>query len=123
MMRIQNLNENTKKNLLEDLLKRSPNQYTEYENRVSAILADVKEKKDEAIFDFTKRFDGAEITADTIEVTEEEIAEAYELVDQSLITIIRKAKENQQITIHPRNTIIQGQHGIFKHEIRHLCLL
>ena len=72
-MRIQKLDENTKKNLLEDLLKRSPNQYTEYEERVAAILAEVKEKKDDAVFDFTKRFDGAEITAETIEVTEEEI--------------------------------------------------
>ena len=97
-MRIQKLDENTKKNLLEDLLKRSPNQYTEYEERVAAILAEVKEKKDEAVFDFTKRFDGAEITAETIEVTEEEIKEAYEAVDASLIEIIRKAKEN--ITVY-----------------------
>ena len=97
-MRIQRLNENTKKNLLEDLLKRSPNQYTEYEERVAAILSEVKEKKDAAIFSFTKKFDGAEITADTIEVTEEEIKEAYEAVDESLIAIIRKAKEN--ITVY-----------------------
>lgn len=97
-MRIQRLDENTKKNLLEDLLKRSPNQYTEYEERVAAILSEVKEKKDAAIFDFTKRFDGAEITAETIEVTEEEIKEAYEAVDESLINIIRKAKEN--ITVY-----------------------
>lgn len=97
-MRIQRLDENTKKNLLEDLLKRSPNQYTEYEERVAAILSEVKEKKDAAIFDFTKRFDGAEITAETIEVTEEEIKEAYEAVDESLINIIRKAKGN--ITVY-----------------------
>lgn len=97
-MRIQRLNENTKKNLLEDLLKRSPNQYTEYEERVAAILSEVKEKKDTAIFNFTKKFDGAEITTDTIEVTEEEIKEAYEAVDESLINIIRKAKEN--ITVY-----------------------
>ncbi len=97
-MRIQKLNENTKKNLLEDLLKRSPNQYAEYEERVAAILLEVKEKKDIAIFDFTKRFDGADITSETIEVTEEEIKEAYESVDDSLIAIIRKAKEN--ITVY-----------------------
>lgn len=97
-MRIQRLNENTKKNLLEDLLKRSPNQYTEYEERVAAILSEVKEKKDAAILNFTKKFDGAEITTDTIEVTEEEIKEAYEAVDESLINIIRKAKEN--ITVY-----------------------
>ena len=93
-MRILRLDERTKKNVLEDLLKRSPNQYTEYETRVAAILAEVKTNRDEALFEFTKKFDGAEITAETIEVTEEEIKEAYELVDDSLLTIIRKAKKN-----------------------------
>ncbi len=93
-MRIQRLNEETKKNLLEDLLKRSPNQYGEYEERVAAILQEVKNKKDEAVFDFTERFDGAEIYAENIEVTDIEIEEAYGLVDSSLLEIIRKAKAN-----------------------------
>ena len=61
-MRILKLDETTKKNLLEDLLKRSPNQYTEYEERVAAILQDVKKRKDEAVFEYTKRFDGTEIS-------------------------------------------------------------
>ena len=95
-MRIQKLNEDTKKNLLEDLLKRSPNQYTEYEARVSVILNKVKEERDQAIFDYTKQFDGVELSAETIRVTEEEIQEAYEKVDASLIEIIRKAKMNIQ---------------------------
>lgn len=93
-MRIQKLDENTKKNLLEDLLKRSPNQYTQYEERVSAILNTVKQEKDNAVFSYTKQFDGAEINADNIQVTEEEIAEAYAAVDTSLVDIIRKAKKN-----------------------------
>ena len=96
-MRIQKLDESSKKNLLEDLLKRSPNQYTEYENRVAAILRTVKEERDKAIFRYTKQFDGVEITADTIRVTDAEIEEAYEKVDASLIEIIRKAKENIKI--------------------------
>ncbi len=96
-MRIQKLDENTKKNLLEDLLKRSPNQYPEYEKRVAAILQEVKENKDKAIFEFTKKFDGADISAKNIVVTEEEIKEAYELVDVSLLEIIRKAKENIRV--------------------------
>ena len=96
-MRIQKLDESSKKNLLEDLLKRSPNQYTEYENRVATILQTVKSERDKAIFDFTKQFDGVEISADTIRVTEAEIEEAYEKVDASLIEIIRKAKENIKI--------------------------
>lgn len=93
-MRIQKLDENSKKNLLEDLLKRSPNQYTEYEDRVAAILQTVKSERDKAIFEYTKQFDGVEINADTIRVTEAEIEEAYVKVDASLIEIIRKAKEN-----------------------------
>ncbi len=96
-MRIQRLDENTKKNLLEDLLKRSPNQYPEYEEKVAAILQEVKAKKDEAVFAFTKKFDGADITAENIVVTEEEIKEAYDLVNSSLIEIIRKAKENIRV--------------------------
>ncbi|MBQ2986655.1 MAG: histidinol dehydrogenase [Tyzzerella sp.] len=93
-MRILKLDENTKKNLLEDLLRRSPNQYTEYEERVAAILNAVKLQKDQALFDFTKQFDGASIDASTIRVTEDEIREAYEIVDASLLEIIRKAKKN-----------------------------
>lgn len=95
-MRIQKLDENTKKNLLEDLLKRSPNQYTEYEERVAAILHTVKTEKDQALFGFTKQFDGVELSAETIRVTDAEILEAYEKVDPSLVDIIRKAKANIQ---------------------------
>ena len=93
-MRIQKLDESTRQNLLEDLLKRSPNHYGEYEQGVAEILAAVKEKKDEALFDYTKRFDKAEISAANIRVTKEEIEEAYGLVDPKLVEIIRKALEN-----------------------------
>lgn len=93
-MRIQRLNENTRKNLLEDLLKRNPNQYGKYEKDVSEILSAVKEEGDQALFFYTKRFDQAEVNASNIRVTEEEIAEAYTLVDSSLIEVIRKALMN-----------------------------
>lgn len=96
-MRIQKLNENTKQNLLENLLKRSPNQYTQYEERVAEILENVKANRDQAVFEYTERFDGAKLCKDNIAVTEKEIAEAYELVDQGLIEIIRKAKENIRV--------------------------
>ena len=69
-MRIQKLNSDTKKNLLEDLLKRSPNNYGQYEASVKEILDKVKEEKDAAVFAYTAKFDGAELTADTIEVTD-----------------------------------------------------
>ncbi|MFR1872901.1 MAG: histidinol dehydrogenase, partial [Coprococcus sp.] len=68
-----------------------------YESRVLEILEHVKNEKDQAVFDYTKQFDGADITADTITVTKEEIAQAYDLVDESLVEIIRKAKENIRI--------------------------
>ena len=90
-MRIQKLNSDTKKNLLEDLLKRSPNNYGQYEASVKEILDKVKEEKDAAVFAYTAKFDGAELTADTIEVTDAEIEEAYAQVDDTLLTVIRKA--------------------------------
>ncbi len=88
------LSEDTKKDILENLLKRSPNSYGKFEASVAAILADVKEKGDEAVFDYTKRFDGAAINAVNIVVTKEEIDEAYSLVDEQLVEVIRKALVN-----------------------------
>ena len=96
-MRIEKLDKNTKKNLLEDLLKRSPNSYGEYEERVRNILDEVHEKKDAAVFAFTEKFDGASVNADTIQVTEAEIQEAYKEVDDSLLRIIRKALKNIEV--------------------------
>ena len=93
-MRIQKLNSDTKKNLLEDLLKRSPNNYGQYEASVKEILDKVKEENDAAVFAYTAIFVGAELTADTIEVTDAEIEEAYAQVDDTLLTVIRKAKDN-----------------------------
>nr|WP_317449620.1 histidinol dehydrogenase [uncultured Sellimonas sp.] len=93
-MRIQKLTEETKQNLLQDLLKRSPDSYGEYEERVAAILKQVKEKGDETLFAYTEQFDHAHLTKETVRVTEEEIAEAYEQTDEKLIGVIRKALEN-----------------------------
>ena len=77
-MRTVVLNEAAKNDILENLLKRSPNSYGKYEASVAAILADVKEKKDEALFEYTRKFDGADIDASNIVVTKEEIEEALE---------------------------------------------
>ena len=93
-MRILNLTPETQNNILENLLKRSPNSYGEFEARVNDIITSVREKKDAAIFDYTKRFDGADIDATNILVTEEEIKEAYEQVDEKLLDVIRKALVN-----------------------------
>ncbi len=93
-MRIEILDENTKKHLLEDLLKRSPNSYGEYEARVQEILDTVREKKDEAVFDYTKRFDKAQIDGTNVLVTEEEVQEAYAQMDENLLRIVRRALVN-----------------------------
>lgn len=93
-MRIEKLDESTRQNLLDDLLKRSPNNYGQYEASVHAILDEVKEKGDEAVFTYTKKFDGADVNAGNILVTEEEVKEAYDAVDDSLIEIIRKSLKN-----------------------------
>lgn len=94
-MRIIKLDEQSKKNILSDLLKRSPNNYDSFQDSVNEILANVKENGDKAVFEYTAKFDGATITADTLRVTDEEIAKAYdEIEDKELVTIIRKAIEN-----------------------------
>lgn len=93
-MRILNLTDDTRKDILEDLLKRSPNNYGEFEGRVNTIISAVKEKRDEAVFSFTKQFDGADVDSSNIKVTKEEIEEAYSLVDPKLLDVIRKALVN-----------------------------
>ena len=93
-MRIIELTEEARTNILENLLKRSPNSYGEFESRVNEIIENVREKRDAAIFDYTKRFDGADINAENILVTEDEIKEAYEKVDEKLLEVIRKALVN-----------------------------
>lgn len=93
-MRIMNLTAEARTNILENLLKRSPNSYGEFESRVNDIIEQVRAKKDAAIFDYTKKFDGADINAANILVTEDEIKEAYEMVDEKLLEVIRKALVN-----------------------------
>lgn len=96
-MRIRHLSYDTRQNLLEDLLKRSPNQYPEYEKSVAEILEHVKKEKDQALFAYTEKFDGAKINAETIKVTEEEIEEAYAFVGPELLGIIRRALHNIEV--------------------------
>ena len=116
-MRILELNETSKKDILSNLLKRSPNSYGEYEGRVNAIIEDIKARRDEAVFEYTEKFDGYKLTADNIVVTEEEIAAAYEEIDDELVEIIRKAlvnirdyhvkqKRNSWFDAQPNGTIL-----------------
>lgn len=93
-MRIIELTEEARTNILENLLKRSPNSYGEFEGRVNEIIENVRANRDAAIFDYTKRFDGADINAENILVTEGEIKETYEKVDEKLLAVIRKALVN-----------------------------
>ena len=93
-MRILKLNSESKKNILENLLKRSPNSYGEYESAVNDILSNVKTEGDKALFQYTKDFDKADINSSNVVVTQEEIDEAYNLVDKNLLNVIRKALVN-----------------------------
>ena len=93
-MRIVTLTKETTKDIMENLLKRSPNHYGKYENAVSEILNRVRSEGDRALFAYTKEFDKTEITAQTIRVTEEESREAYDAVDTALVDVIRKALVN-----------------------------
>ncbi len=96
MMRRIRLDEASMENILESLLKRSPNQYDSYQDTVNEILNEVKEKGDEALFRYTKKFDKAEITPDNIRVTGEEIQEAYAQVEASLVEVMKKSLANIQ---------------------------
>mgnify|MGYP003175360780 FL=1 len=94
-MRIIKLDESSKKNILNDLLKRSPNNYDNFADSVNAILANVKENDDKALFQYTKDFDKADINASNIKVTEEEIKEAYDrLENPELVQVIRRSLKN-----------------------------
>ncbi|MDF2472799.1 MAG: histidinol dehydrogenase [Anaerocolumna sp.] len=96
-MRIIKLDAQSKKNILENLLKRSPNQYEEYAKTVNDIIEDVKERRDQAIFDYTRQFDKAEINGNNIRVTEAEIEEAYTKIDPAVLDVIRKAAVNIEV--------------------------
>lgn len=93
-MRIIKLDEQSKQNILADLLKRDPNNYTTYEATVQAIVEDIRTRGDEAVFEYTKKFDGAEINADNIRVTDEEIQEALTQVDPALLDVMKKSMKN-----------------------------
>ena len=93
-MRIVELTPETTENILDQLLKRSPTSYGEFEGRVAEIVSNVRNKGDEAVFSYTRMFDKADINAENIVVTKEEIEEAYREVSPELIDVIRKAQKN-----------------------------
>lgn len=93
-MRIIELSQETKQNILNDLLKRSPNNYSEYEATVNEIIENVKQNGDRALFDYTLKFDKFALNAENIKVTREEIEEAYTKLDAGLVAVIRKSAEN-----------------------------
>lgn len=93
-MRKVKLTADSKKNLLNDLLKRSPNNYSEYEKTVADIINNVREKKDQAVFEYTKQFDKWDINGGNIRVTEEEIEEAFAATEEKFIKVMQKSAEN-----------------------------
>ena len=93
-MRIIKLNESTQKDIQNKLLKRSPNQYDDYQADVNNILQDVKVRRDEALFEYTKKFDKADINKKNIRVTQDEIEAAYTKVDNEVVEVIRKSIKN-----------------------------
>ena len=93
-MRIVKLSKESKENLLADLLKRDPNNYGQYADTVQAIVDDVKARGDEALFEYTEKFDKVKVTKDTIRVTKEEIDEALKQVDPKLMEVMVKSMKN-----------------------------
>ena len=93
-MRIVALDKESKQSILNDLLKRSPNNYSQYESTVNQIIEKVRAEGDKALFDYTLQFDKFALSAENIRVTKEEIAEAYAQMDENLIDVIRQSAEN-----------------------------
>lgn len=93
-MRIIELNPQNKTNLLDSLLKRSPDSYGEYEETVNEIIRQVREKGDEALFEYTLKFDRCRLTSKTLKVTEEEIGQACREVSPEFLEVMKKSAEN-----------------------------
>ena len=93
-MKIVQLNEQTKNNVLEDLLKRSPSSYESYEETVKDIIETVRKNKDAALFSYTEKFDGCLLNKDLIKVTKEEIEEAYTLIEPEFVEVMKRSFEN-----------------------------
>ena len=93
-MRIVELTDSTRENVLNDLLKRSPNNYSGYEEKVNEILTAVKTEGDKALFDYTLKYDKYQLTPENIRVTAEEIREAYAQMDPELVEVIRRSAAN-----------------------------
>ena len=93
-MRIVKLNEQTRQDILASLLKRDPNHYSGYEEKVQEIVENVKDRRDQALLEYTRKFDGVELTADQLRVTEEEVQEALSLVEPSLLSVMKKSMNN-----------------------------
>lgn len=93
-MKIVKLNKETKQGLLKNLLKRSPNQYKEYEDKVNDIVNRVRYEGDSAVFEYTSKFDRFALSSDNIVVTDEEIEEAYKKIDEKLLKVIRESIRN-----------------------------
>lgn len=114
-MKIVKLDQNSKKDLLQNLLKRSTSQFREQEEIVAGILSNVRDRGDEAVLDYTARFDGVTLTPDTMDVTEQEIAAAYEKISPDLLTIIRHAIANirEYHILQKRTSWFDTKEGIF----------
>ena len=93
-MRIVKLTADTQQDLLDSLLKRSPNNYSEYEDVVAEIVNNVREKGDQAVFEYTKKFDKWDIDANTIRVTEKEIDEAFDVIDGDFVEVLKRTAAN-----------------------------
>lgn len=93
-MKTIKLTDETRKDLLNSLLKRSPNNYGQYESVVAKIIENVRENGDRAVFDYTAEFDKWEINAENIRVTEAEIEEAYRETETEFIEVMKRCAAN-----------------------------
>jgi len=114
-MKTVRLNAQTEMELQDTLRRRSTNSFSEQQAKVDKIVADIRERGDEALFEYTERFDGVKLTEDTVTVTEEEIKEAYDKIDPELLKVIRDAIVNirDYHMLQKRASWFETKDGIF----------
>ena len=114
-MKTVRLNAQTEMELQDTLRRRSTNSFSEQQAKVNIIVADIRERGDEALFEYTERFDGVKLTEDTVTVTEEEIKEAYDKIDPELLKVIRDAIVNirDYHMLQKRASWFETKDGIF----------
>jgi len=94
MIKIMDLRSGADNSLYEKLISRSQMDMEPVLNTVNEIVTNVRLKGDRSVIEYTAKFDKVQLTSDTLKVSGEEIKKAYEMIDENLLNVIKRAKSN-----------------------------